>query len=591
MGSATTRRRSLFVVGGLVALSVCWFLVFRAWWLNSDGSTYLGTGRSVLDGLGSRLPDGGSVEWWNRPVYPVLVALPSRVGGGIEASIWMSRIPLILAAPIIAAGTLRLGRSVPAAALAGLVAIAQPWTLLAGGLQPGARRPDVGDRGRRRARGVGRRDVLHAPRAGLLVRRCAGVPRARVADQADRGGRVPPRRDRGVERPRAASRWMVVSALALEGVAVFAALVVANGSPEVGPLDLPRTFVDRMRVEVFPGSPAIVVAAAISLFLVAWAIPRATQPLPLAGLTVTAAAVALGVYASGNGLQMRNAAMLPYGVALLLGSLVAEQAPGARWSRGPRILLGSVLVVSLIAGADARAYSASDVRERNWDNDATRGVADFLAAHRSDGSTGCTLDYCSFYWLAADQQLEMRLLPQYSARPTAPSLAGLDFSQRTGFRGPTRASPPCTGRPLVVTKSDEGFGAVFECPLLRYVRSAHPGYLVVSGSGTNDTFDAARLIPYLSSNPAFRLVYSTPASAWPHVAAVYRVIGEPRPVGEAPSYYSAAAYDALPGDHGKPGVTVLDGDCYAETIRSALSPPPSAAATTRGAGHAGCVHQ
>ena len=67
--------------------------------------------------------------------------------------------------------------------------------------------------------------------------------------------------------------------------------------------------------------------------------------------------------------------------------------------------------MSLIAGADARAYSASEVAERNWDNNATRGVADFLAAHRSDGSTGCTLDYCSFYWLAADQQLEMRLLP------------------------------------------------------------------------------------------------------------------------------------------------------------------------------------
>ena len=82
MGSATTRRRSLFVVGGLVALSVCWFLVFRAWWLNSDGSTYLGTGRGVLDGLGFRLPDGGSVEWWNRPVYPVLVALPHASGAG-----------------------------------------------------------------------------------------------------------------------------------------------------------------------------------------------------------------------------------------------------------------------------------------------------------------------------------------------------------------------------------------------------------------------------------------------------------------------------------------------------------------------------
>ena len=87
-------------------LSVCWFLVFRAWWLNSDGSTYLGTGRSVLDGLGFRLPDGGSSL-----VEPPRLSSPrrpaSRLGGGIEASVWMSRVPLILAAPIIAAGTRR----------------------------------------------------------------------------------------------------------------------------------------------------------------------------------------------------------------------------------------------------------------------------------------------------------------------------------------------------------------------------------------------------------------------------------------------------------------------------------------------------
>jgi hypothetical protein len=134
VGSATTRRQGVVVVGGLVALSVCWFLFFGTWWLNSDGSTYLGTGRSALDGLGFRLPDGGAPAWWNRPVYPLLIAaLPSRFGGGIGASIWMSRISLMLAAPVLAAGALRLGRSVPAAALAGLVAIAQPWTLLAGG--------------------------------------------------------------------------------------------------------------------------------------------------------------------------------------------------------------------------------------------------------------------------------------------------------------------------------------------------------------------------------------------------------------------------------------------------------------------------
>jgi hypothetical protein len=133
-------------------------------------------------------------------------------------------------------------------------------------------------------------------------------------------------------------------------------------------------------------------------------------------------------------------------------------------------------------GCRRPAYGANEVTARDWDSDATRGVASFLLGHRSDGRPSCMLDYCSFFWLAPNEQLEPRLLPQYAVRPAGQSLAGLDFSRRAGFRGPVRASPPCTGTPLAVTKSDEGFGVVFECPLLRYIRGEHPRYLVVSGS-------------------------------------------------------------------------------------------------------------
>jgi hypothetical protein len=567
------------VLGGLVALSICWFLVFNAWWLNSDGSTYLGTGRDALAGRGFRLPDGGALPWWNRPVYPVLIAVAAHLGGGVDASVWMSRVPLMVAAPIIAAGTLRLGRSVPAAVLAGLVAIAQPWTLLAGGsnLVPDGL-ASVTVVAAVLAASVGVRSATSRARACWFAAALTCLVLASLTKQTGAVGFLPVAIVvwNGLARP---PRWMVITALGVEIVAGFAALVVANGSPEVGLLDLPGTFADRMRAEVFPGSAVIVVAAALMFFLVAWSMPRARHPLPLAGLTVTAAAVALGVYASGLGLQMRNAAMLPYGAALLVGALVAEPPTRRRWRRGLRILVGTVLVLALAAGAEARVHGAGDVTVRSWDSEATREVAAYLVAHRADGSTACTFDYCSFFWLASHQNLETTLLPQYSARPTSRSLAGLDFSRRAGFRGPAEARPSCTGRPLVVTKSDEGFGAVFECPLLRFLRSERPRFVVVSGSGTEDTFDAGRLIPYLSSDPAFRLVYATPMSAWPHVAAVYQLVGDPRPVPGARTYYSTAAYDALPGDHGKPGVTVLDGDRYAQAIRSAFSSltAPSAA--------------
>jgi hypothetical protein len=42
----------------------------------------------------------------------------------------------------------------------------------------------------------------------------------------------------------------------------------------------------------------------------------------------------------------------------------------------------------------------------------------------------------------------------------------------------------------------------------------------------------------------------------------------------APTYYSAAAAEGLPGDHGKAGAVVLDGACYAQAIQQILARPP-----------------
>jgi hypothetical protein len=589
VGSPATRKRDALVVGALALLSAGWFLVFHAWWLNSDGSTYLGTGRSALDGLGYRLPDGTTVAWWNRPVYPVLIALPSHFGGGIEASIWMSRIPLMLAAPVIAAAVLRLGRSVPAAFLAGLVAIAQPWTLLAGGsnLVPDGLTAVAMVAGVLAA-SIGIESASRRGRAGWWTAAVACLVLASLTKQTGIVGFLLAGLVlwNGLTRP---PRRLVAAAVVLEGVIIFVATVVGNGPPEASTWQLPGSFVTHLRDEVFRGSPAVVVAGAITVLLVAWAVSRATEPLPFAGLALVAAGITLGMYASGNGLQQRNAAVLPYGVALLLGALMAErQGLSAPWWRTPRarVALGGLLVLSLVAGAGARAYSGGDVSRRNWDTAATRGVAAYLVAHRAQGSVGCTLGYCSFFWLTSDQRLDTTLLPQYAARPRGSSLEGLHFTRRTGFRGPVEATPPCTGTPLVVTKQDEGFGAVFECPLLRYVRDERPAYVVVSATGTYDTFDAGRLIPYLSSNPAFRLVYSTPLSDWPRVVAVYRVVGDPRAVPGAPTYYSAYAYRALPDDHGKPGVVELDGRCYEQAVRAALTSPLGGDATPDGC-HAG----
>jgi hypothetical protein len=572
----------LAVIGALLLAAIGWFLVFDAWWLNSDGSAYLSIGQSLIEGHGLRLPDGEVLAWWDRPAYPVLLTVPWLAHESLEASIWMSRVPLILAGPIVAAGTLRLTRSLVAAALAGLVAIAQPWTMLAGGsnLVPDGLTATAMLSGVLAATIAVVAATTRARALWLIVAFLAVALASLTKETGTIGfllvGLVV---WNGLARPR---RWMVLTALVATIPLVVAGLVVTNGATNAALIDLPGDFVARTRIEAFVGSSWIVVAAVVAVGLIVWAIPRATEPLPLAGLALVGPALALGLYSSGSGLGMRNAALLPYGVAVLLGAFVGTGL-GSRARAAMRAapaVVGLVLVVALISASFARGFSETGAAARTWDSAPTRGVAEYLRAHRDDGTTACTLEFCSFYWLAADGDVGLSLVPQYSARPDAESFADLDFTEQAGFRGPEAGTPRCTGAPLVVTKADEGFGTIFECALLDFIRETKPRYLVVSGVSDAVTFDAGRLIPYLETNPAFRRVYSTTPSDWPRVVAVYEVTGDPHPVPGAVTYYSAAAYEALPGDHDKPGIAVLDDACYADTLRAILASPAGAADRT-----------
>jgi hypothetical protein len=503
--------------------------------------------------------------------------LPWPAHEGLEAAIWTSRAPLIVTPAVIAAATLKFARSLPAATLSGVVAIAQPWTLLAGGsnlVPDGLTALAV-------VGGVLAASVSVGVRAGRartswLVIAVAAVVVASLTKETGAIGflLVAIVVWNGLARPR---RWMTLTALIASIPVVLVALVVANGPPEAAPIDLPRRFVEQLDDETFAGSPWIFVAAVAALGLIVWAARRAAEPLVLAGLALVAPALALGMYAAGDGLGMRNAVLLPYGLALILGALVADAAHArvAVAARASTAGLCLALVAGLVGGSAARAWGRDDAAERTWASASTRGVAGFLQAHRAEGAAACSLLFCSFYWLASDGDADLTLLPQYSARLGPDSVDDLEFRQRTGFRGPVPGRPSCAEAPLVVTKTDEGFGAIFECSLLTFVRDEKPRFLVVSGSTGADTFDAGRLIPYLEANPAFRRVYATSPAAWPpRVVAVYEVVGDPQPLPGARSYYSESAYDALPDDHAKPGVTVLDGACYVATIEAILTARP-----------------
>lgn len=561
----------VLVVVALVGAGFAWFATLGHWWLNSDGSAYLSVGSNFLDTGRFALPDGDTLLWINRPLYPLLLTAPWLVRRSFEASIWMSRLPLILIPPVVAAASFRFTRSWPAAALAGAAALVQPWTLIAGGANFV---PDgltalallvavVSASAAVVVTGARRRWWLGAALVAVVV--AAGAKEVGLLGLLLVAAVVAV----GLLRP---PRWMVVLGLVALFVVIVAGLIMVNGATNVGLLELPRQFGDRLVSEPFGGSRLAVPIGLLALFLVVWGFLHCTEPLPLAGLLLVVEGTAVGLYASGSGLGQRNAVLLPYGVCLLLGAFL-----GATWARMPAVRVGAlaggaVLVALLLAVSIPRAVTADEAAALSWDSAGTRAVGDWLDANARGERSACTLLFCSFVWLSADADLDLNLLPQHGARLGPRSFSELDFGQRAGWRGPVDGkAPECLDRPLVVTKSDERFGAIFECSLLDFVRCAQPRYVVVSGWNQGDTYDAGRLIPYLEANPAFRRVFATAASDWPRVLAVYEVVDTPEPVPDAPVYMSQAAYRAL---RERPaGARVLDGGEYQQLVTSLLTQP------------------
>ena len=561
------------LVIGLTLAGIGWFLLFDDWWVNSDGSAYLSVGFNLVRGEGYRLPDGTELSWWDRPAYPFFLTAPWLVSKSLIASIWMSRLALIAVGAIVGAVTFRFTGSFAAAAVAGLCAVAQPWTLIAGG-------------------------SYFVPDGWATAAVVTAVGASTVAARSKR----------------LSKRWLLVAFLActlavliketgvlslcivllVVSVALFhprrsvvlclvAALVPATffgallaGPTTVAPVDIPGRALGGLAEEAFNGSPLGGVAGLLALALVCWALRRATDPLPLAGLVLVASGVGLLLYASGARLGVRNGAFLPCGVALLLGAYVADQLKRpSTIRRTVGLTAAGALVLSLAGGSVALAVSRQPAAEQGWNIAETANLTQWLLKNADGDSIGCTLQYCSYAWLASGGQLQLELLPHYAARiDYAPTVAELAWTEAVGFRGREAVAPPCRGRSLVVTRSDERFGAIFECPLLRYVRREQPRYLMVSAWGSL-TFDAGGLIPYLEVHPAFRRVYLPQVEqgkSW-QVISVYEVIDDfPKPLRKVPSYYTPLAYAALAEARPR-GSRLLDASCLEATIDAVQTSP------------------
>lgn len=550
------------ILVAVTVLAALWYVAFSDWWVNSDGSAYLSLGLNIRRGEWFLQPDGSHVTSLRGPFYPLLLAAPWSGDAQIGRSIWMSRLPLILAPALVGAFVWRETRLLVAAAVACAVALAQPWSLLAGG---SLFVPD----------GLVAFTVIAAVAAATI----AGTSLRRMTWYVTAGVFVvlaAATKETGlIALPLVGCVWWaqrfepgrLARAVVLAAIvpATLGALVLFAGRTDVALVDLPANLFEDLADKAYGAHPAWALVAAVAALLVAQALARSREPLQWAGLLLVVSGVGIGVYAAGRGYGPRNAALVPYGLAVLCGAFAVRPRPrdasprvdAHRMQQWLAAAAAALLVIGGVAGT-AR-YHESAARRPAWNNEAAAEAERWLERHAGRRPIGCTLLYCSYFWLRSGGRLDVRLLPQYAARLGPTRFDELEFSERAGWASRVTADPPRGATPLVLTMSDQLFGAVFEEPLLAAIRREHLEYLVITGiAGNSATFEAGWLVPYLDRNPALRRVFTTDPAALPDFVAIYQVVGPPRPLADAPLSMSKSAKEALPDDAVIAGLPAID---------------------------------
>ena len=573
--SRSGARVGWWIAGILLATTVLAVIVYRiypAWVVNSDGSGYMSIGYNIRRGLGFSLPDGAATSSLRGPLYPLMLTAGWFGGPSARASIWVSRLPLVLAPGVAAFVVWRLTRSLPAMVAAALAALAQPWMLAAGG---SLMVPDgtaafttlaavgftaVGQAAPRR-RGAWYAIAALAALLAMATKETGALAIVLAAAVWVIGRYQPP-------------RIAIVGGTVLLMLGTITALIVTAGYTDRGLTELPGAFFTRFSGELYFHARWWVVTLVLGALLVAWALPRCRQPIVAAGLLLATTGFAIGVYSAGRTFGMRNAALMPYGLALLVGAFVAEYAHRREWAW--RVVAIAVAVVLVAAGAGGLdAAGAKTELTAGWNNPAALEASAWLGRHAHGKPVGCTLLYCSYIWLDRRADLDVHLLPLYGARLGPDRFQALDFDEREGWSGRIADHPSSTRHPLMVTRSGQLYGAAFEEPLLAAIKRDHLRYVVVTGSvHSSATFEAGRLLPYFEANPAFRRVLLTNPAYLPQFVAIYEVVGSPRPLPGAKPVLSAPALESLAADPAMKDTPMFQTESYAAMLEQVRASRP-----------------
>ncbi len=288
----------------------------------------------------------------------------------------------------------------------------------------------------------------------------------------------------------------------------------------------------------------------------------------LSPMALIALGLGLASWGAVSGFGVRNGAILVYGLAWLLGVIVADwseraSARGA-WRLAAVVLAGWFVGLNLVGLSFANGWV--ERHAPNWDAPGVQRAADWLSENargKIAAGTPIFLNYLSFL---TSGDFEARLVPVFETDQSEAPVALTAFDRQVWWAAHIPQSPVGTVE-LGRTYGRKFISSIIEEDLLGGVRESQADLIILTGTVPSPgPYEGVMLVPYMEEVPWAERIYTSAAEELPYWVFIYQITGNPALMDPAPLTTTYVPIPSRP-DPSPNGVVVVRPSDYEKAIR------------------------
>ncbi|MEA3503345.1 MAG: hypothetical protein U9R47_11250, partial [Actinomycetota bacterium] len=283
-------------------------------------------------------------------------------------------------------------------------------------------------------------------------------------------------------------------------------------------------------VQWFVGSVVILIAAALT-------VRKSRRSRLFPPIALIALGLGLITWGALSEFGVRNGAILVYGLAWLLGVIVADwsgrSSDHGAWRLAAVALVGGFVWLNLagLSFANERVIP----RTPSWDAPGVQRAADWLSENArgmTAAGTPVFLNYLSFRTSGA---FDARLVPIFETDRNETPLPLSAFDRRVWWAAHIAQSPIGTTE-LGRTYGSKFISSITEEDLLEELWGSRAELVIVTGTAQSPgPYEGVTLVPYMEAIPWAERVYTSAVSELPYWIFIYRITDDPTPMHSPPA--------------------------------------------------------